>query len=163
ELNWFGKWDLSGGLLRLEDMSRIELPPELAAPNFLSGRAWLEIKNGDVELKHLEANAKVQLSAEKGEVKVIDINSRNARILGQLEIIGRPLIEAGSSPEQSTDIIDTQFDIPGTVTFFHDATPVPAVLRVAPRGAIDLPDLHVAEISFAKEIANSETSFRSGI
>ena len=163
ELIWSGNWDLSGGLLRLEDMSQIELPPGLAASNSLSGRAWLEIKNGDVGLKYFEAKPKAQLSVGKGELKIVDINSRNAPMLGQLEVIGRPVIEAGSSPEQSASIIETQFDIPGTVTFFHDATLVPAVLRVAPRGTLDLPNLHVGEVSFAKEITDSGTQFRSGI
>src|SRR5580692_8372566 len=66
-LNWSGSWDLSGGLLRMEDMSRIELPPELTSATLLSGNAWLEVSNGDFNLKHLELQQKAELSIKKGE------------------------------------------------------------------------------------------------
>ena len=163
QISWSGDWDLSGGLLRLEDMSRIEIPPELAAENTLSGRAWLEGNNGDFALRHLEIQAKAELSVKKAELQSLDINSRNSPLLGQLQVSGAPKIEAGRSPQESEKLSEAHFDIPGTVTFFHNGSQVPAILRVTPRGELTLADLAVDEISFAREKTDSETSFRSGI
>jgi hypothetical protein len=162
-LNWSGSWEVGDGLLRLEEMSRIELPPELADENLLSGRAWVEIKNGDVALKHLEAKAKSQLSLARGELKTVTIGLRAGSVLGQLEVLGKPVVEAGSTPEQGTTIAETTFSIPGTVTFFHSATSGPATLRAAPKGTIEFSNLHVDEISFAKEVLGSDIPFESGV
>jgi hypothetical protein len=163
ELSWSGNWDLSGGLLRLEDMSRIEIPPELANANLLSGRPWLEISNGDFGLKHLEVQSNAQVSVKRTEFHTLKISSWNAPLLGQLEVFGTPRMQAGLSPEQAEKLPETHFEIPGTITFYHDASQTPAILRIAPRGSIELTDLAVQELSFAREVTDSETSFRSGI
>jgi hypothetical protein len=163
QISWSGDWDLSGGLIRLEDMSRLEIPPELATENMLSGRAWLEGGHGNFALRRLEIQAKAELSVKKAELKTLDINSRNAPLLAQLQVFGAPKIEAGRSPGESEKLSEAHFDIPGTITFFHDGAQVPAILRVTPRGALTLTDLTVEEISFAREETDSDTSFRSGI
>jgi hypothetical protein len=163
QTSWSGNWDLSGGLLRLEDMSRIDIPPELAPQNMLSGRPWFEASNGDFTLKRLEFQAGAQLLVKKAELLGLDMNSWNSQLLGQLQVYGTPKLQAGRSPEESQKLSEARFDLPGTVTFFHDAAQVPAILRVTPRGSLTLTDLAVDEISFAREKADSETSFQSGI
>jgi hypothetical protein len=162
-ISWSGDWDLGGGLLRLDDMSRIEIPPELASDNVLSGRAWLEGSNGNFALRRLEIQANAELSVKKAELQSLDINSRNAPLLGQLQVYGAPKIEAGRSPQEAEKLSEARFDIPGTITFFHKAPQVPAILRVTPRGTLTLAGLPVEAISFAREETDSETSFRSGI
>ncbi len=163
ELVWTGNWALGNGLLRLEDMSRIELPPELAHSNLLSGRAWVEIKNRDVSLKHLDVKSKGQLALAQSEPKQVSISFRNASVLGELEVLGKPIVEAGPSPDRSVSLVESKFDVPGTVTFFHEAAPVPATLRAAPESVIEFLNLHVSEISFAKETPDSDVPFGSGI
>jgi hypothetical protein len=163
QTSWTGNWDLGGGLLRLEDMSRIEIPPELATENMLSGRPWFEGSNGDFALKRLEIQAEAELLVKKAELQTLGINSWNSQMLGQLQVYGTPKIQAGQSPQESEKLSEARFDIPGTITFFHDAAQVPSILRVTPRGSLTLADLAVEKISFAKEKADSETSFQSGI
>jgi hypothetical protein len=163
QIGWSGDWDLGLGLLRLEDMSSIEIPPELTTKNMLSGRAWLEGSNGGFALRRLDLQANAELSVKKAELQTLTINSWNAPFLGQLQVSGEPKIEAGESPEESEKLSEARFDIPGTVTFFHGAAQIPAVLRVTPRGALTLSGLAVNEISFAREETGTETSFRSGV
>lgn len=162
-VSWSGDWDLNAGLLRLEDMSRIEIPPELTTRNMLSGRAWLEASNSNFALMRLEIQAKAELSVKKAELQTLHINSRNAPLLGQLQVYGAAKIEAGPSPQESEKLSEARFDIPGTVTFFHNGAQVPAIIRAAPRSALTLAGLEVEGISFAREANDSETSFRSGI
>ncbi|MGX1050866.1 hypothetical protein AB7M74_001801 [Bradyrhizobium japonicum] len=163
QTSWNGNWDLGGGLLRLEDMSRIEIPPELADENMLAGRSWFEGSNGDFALRSLEIQAQSELLVKKAELQTLNINSWNSPLLGQLQVYGTPKIQAGRSPEKGEKLSETRFDIPGTITFFHDASQAPAILRVTPRGSLTLADLAVEKISFAREKADSETSFQSGI
>ncbi|WP_316205126.1 MULTISPECIES: hypothetical protein [unclassified Bradyrhizobium] len=160
-LNWSGSWDLSGGLLRVEGMSRVELPPELSRTPLLSGNAWLEISNGEFGLKHIELQPNAELSIKKGESEAVSINFSNAALLGQLEVFGKPLIQAGPSPEKTANLPATSFEIPGIVTFSHGAERTPGVLRVAPRSDLEFLDLAIRSISFARE--EPDTSFRSGI
>jgi hypothetical protein len=162
-LNWSGSWDLSGAPLRMQDMSRIELPPELSAATLLSGTPWLEVSNGDFGLKHLELQPNAELSIKKGELRTLSINFWNAAMLGQVEVFGKPVIEAGRAPEQTEKLSGASFEIPGIVTFYHDTARTPAVLRVTPRSELELVDLPIRSISFAREAADSDTSFRSGI
>jgi hypothetical protein len=163
QTSWTGNWDISGGLLRLEDMSRIEIPPELATNNMLSGRSWFEGSNGDFALTHLEVQAEAEFLVKKAESQTLVINSWNASLLGELKVYGTPKMQAGQLPEESEKLSEARFDIPGTVTFFHSAAQVPSTLRVSPRTSLTLADLPVDEISFARARADSETSFQSGI
>lgn len=163
QTSWSGNWDVSGGLLRLEDMSRIELPPELAAENMLVGRAWLEGSNGDFALKRLEFQADSEVLVKKTDLQTLNVNSWSSPLLGELQVYGTPKIQAGQSPEKNQKLTDARFDIPGTITFFHAAAQVPSILRLTPRGSLTLADLSVKEIAFAKERTDSETSFQSGI
>jgi hypothetical protein len=163
-LNWSGIWDLGGGLLRIENMSGIELPPGLSDATLLSGSAWLEVNNGEVSLKRLELQPKAELSVKKEEYQALIINSWNAPMLGQMQVFGKPVIRAGRSPEQNENLHAPNFtEIPELLTFYHDTAQTPAGLRVAPRGELELADLTIRSISFAKEATDSDTSFRSGI
>jgi len=73
------------------------------------------------------------------------------------------VIQAGPSPEQTENLSATSFEIPGIITFYHDTARTPAVLRVTPRDELELFDLAVQSMSFAREATDSDTSFRSGI
>jgi hypothetical protein len=104
------------------------------------------------------------LSLSTDVLKNVTIRSANSEIRGKLAIAGRPAVQAGSSPDQNDRISEASFTIPGTVAFFHSSrTQVPAFLRIAPKGTIDLRDLHVKELAFAKENADPEAPFQSGI
>ena len=164
-LNWSGSWDLSGGLhcARKTMLATIELPPELSEATLLSGSAWLEVSNGNFGLKHLELQPKAELSIKKDESQTVRINSWNAAMLGQVEVFGKPVIQAGQSPEQNEKVAVTNFEIPGLVTFYHDTARTPAGLRVSPASELELLDLATRSISFAREATDSATSFRSGI
>jgi hypothetical protein len=161
-LNWSGNWDLGGTPVRMQDMSRIDLPPELSSATLLSGTPWLEVSNGDFSLKRLELQPNAEISIKKGE-QTLSINSWNAPMLGQLELFGKPVVDAGRSLEQTEKLSAANFEIPGIVTFYHDTGRMPSVLRIAPHTALELADLPIQGISFAREAVDSDTSFRSGI
>jgi len=161
-LNWSGNWDLGGSPVRMQVMSRIELPPELSGATLLSGTPWLEVSNGDFSLKHLELQPNAEISVKKGE-QTLNLNSWNAEMLGQLELFGKPTVDAGQSLEHTEKLAGANFEIPGIVTFYHNAGRMPAALSVTPHGGLELADLPVQSISFAREAVDSDTSFRSGI
>jgi hypothetical protein len=161
-LSWSGLWDLGGSPVRIQDMSRIELPPELSGETLLSGTPWLEVSNGNFSLKHLELQPNAEISIKKGD-QTLNINSWNAAMLGQLELFGRPAVDAGRSLEHAEKLSGANFDIPGIVTFYHDAGRMPAGLRVTAHSGLELAELPVKDISFAREAVDSDTSFRSGI
>ncbi len=163
-LSWSGAWKMTSGLVRLEEMSLIEVPPELgAAANLLSGRAWLEISKGNLDLKHLELPPGAELSIRKEESQTLKITFQNASLLGQLGMYGTPAVEGGQSPEQTEKLASPHFDMPALITFYSDAVQAPAVLDVTPRNELELIDLPVQSISFAREAADSDMLFRSGI
>jgi len=163
DLEWSGTWNLSGGLLRVEEMSKIELPPELTDKNLLTGHAWLEIKRSDIQLKHLFVGKSAQLSIARNDVKMVDVTAVNAAILGELQVVGSAQMEAGDEPGQSASLAETSFEIPGTVTFSHGSATAPSFLRTTPKGAISFSDVHVKGLTFAKENEDPEAPFVSAI
>ena len=166
--NWSGTWNLNAGKLRMEYLSRVELPPELTATNLLTGLAWLESSNGNFALKSLELQANAEISFDKldqGDT-TWRIAFRNAPMLGQLEVSGAPAISAGRSPGQPVPLSQATFGIPRIVPFNHDGGQTAAVLSVTPRNALELVDLPIKQISFAREEEEeegSDTLFRSAI
>lgn len=208
-------WDLGGGLFRLQDMSRIEVPPELyqqrvleepepvrevsqelsknissfqrfwqwftgGGPSLDAARlkvedAWLEIKNTysnktknsdnntEMELTYFAAEPNTWLYFNRVALGVFEMRTADGAVLGELALTGAAAAEGGSSRADTMSFGPTQLDHPGIVVFSHRAIASQASVRFTPKDLLNLSDLRVRHLSFAKENTGPQTAFLSGL
>jgi hypothetical protein len=165
-LAWEGTWRVGSSVVRLQEFSKLELPPELGTFAPLTERAWLEITGGTIKLTRLDFSQDALVSINRNESGQVEVLTLDKTFQGQLDVAGTPRISAGSSPESSIHLLTATFDPPGTVTFYDAGRPgIPARLRVSPLENVELRRLPIRSLSLFTETTNAEqeSSFSSGI
>ena len=169
-LAWEGMWPVDGALVRLEEFTKLELPPELGAPQPLPDRAWLDIAGGDVQLTRLDMSQGAFVSVTRNASGDVDILTWDQPFQGELQVAGSPSISAGTR-NSKIPIAQATFDPPAppaTVTFDDDGRPsIPAHLR-ARAGRLEKLQLrrvpiHDLRLFTETTNANQQPSFISGI
>jgi hypothetical protein len=179
QYDWSGRWNLGSSLVRLQEMSKVRLPPELSPSGDLGERAWLDLEGGNFELTRLVSapgqtapGHGVSMSEkEPGSVELkfrsgaIELRSSSGAFDGELAVSGMPRVAAGHSAEPAASVDGpVQLDVPVSVAFHHSGHGgAPAVLAFSPRESLMLRDIHVTGINFLTQADAGTSSFRSGI
>jgi hypothetical protein len=164
-LAWEGMWRVGGPVIRLQEFTTLELPPELGVPQPLTGRAWLDIAGGVVKLTRLDLSQGALVSVRRNASGDVVILTKNKPFQGELQVAGSPNISAGAQHFQ-IPMAQATFDPPATVTFDEAGRPlIPAQLRASPLEKLQLRRVPIHELSLFTETtsADQQPSFTSGI
>jgi hypothetical protein len=164
-LAWEGRWRVGDAVIRLQEFTKLELPPELGAPQPLTDRAWLDITGGVVKLTRLDMSQGAPVSVRRNAFGDIVILTWNKPFQGELQVAGSPSISAGAQ-HSNTPIAQATFDPPATVTFDDAGRPlIPAQLRARPLEKLQLRRIPIHALSLFTETTNADQqpSFTSGI
>jgi hypothetical protein len=165
-LVWEGTWRVGGPVVRLQEFTKLELPPELGAHQPLTERAWLDIAGGTIKFTRLDISEDALVSVVRNESGHVEIMTLNKPFQGQLDVAGSPIVSAGLSPGSNVRLLNATFSPPATVTFYDAGRPgIPTRLRASPSEKIELRRLPIRSLGFFAETANAEqeSSFSSGI
>jgi hypothetical protein len=165
-LAWEGRWRVGGAVVRLQEFTTLELPPELSAPPQLTGRAWLDIAGGVIKLTRLDMSQGALVSVMSNASGDVDILTLNKPFQGELAVAGSPRISAGPAPDAKIPIAKATFDPPATVTFDDAGRQlIPARLRASPLEKLRLRRVPIHALSLFTETMNADqqSSFTSGI
>jgi hypothetical protein len=165
-LKWEGAWQAS--MVRLDDFSNIEVPPEVRTSGPLAQRAWLDVEARVIHVTRLEASQKARLTFTRDGSGTLHILVRNGLVRGSVDVAGRARISGGRGAGGTfdVDLPSLIFDPPGTFKFADDGrTGEPTHLRVKANDKLTLKSLVVGSIGFMSETTDEEqeTSFVSGI
>jgi hypothetical protein len=163
-LAWQGTWPVGRPMVRLEDVTKLEIPPEFGGTQQLTGRAWLNMLGGNIALTALDISRGAQVSVIRTDSGV-DILTLNKPFQGQLVVGGNPTISASRSPGIGIKPAH-QLNPPVTVSFYDAGRPaIPARLRVSPSKSLKLQPVPIDALSLFRETTDFEqrTSFASAI
>jgi hypothetical protein len=154
---WSGHWQLGDSVFRLDEMSEINLPPELSSVQELKGRAWLDIAKGSVALSDLELGSRGIFTFLRNSSAAINILSFNAPLKGQLQIFGSPAVSAGEAPSRSTALQTPHLEVPLTILFYGDGHPrIPARIRLNAKDKITWRNIAISKLSFFREESGAD-------
>jgi hypothetical protein len=163
---WTGIWRFQDAPFRLDELSEIELPAEFSLQPKLTGRAWLDVENGQVTLSALELGAHGSLSLLRNASSATEFLMLDSSLRGQAQISGMPVISAGDAPSRSIVSMSSNLDTPVIASFYDAGRPsIPARIRVTPKEKVVWRNIAVERLSFMREATNTRALplFVSGI
>jgi len=160
---WSGNWQLGDGVTRLDEMTEINLPPEVSTSPELKGRAWLDIDKGRVAINELEFEPRGMLAIFHQQTRAMLLLSRNAPTRGVLQMSGSPAVSAGTASNRAIELRTASFEIPGIISFYDvGRSSIPARLAVRVGDTVTWRNLPIVGLSFSREEGQAG-SFVSGI
>jgi hypothetical protein len=156
---WKGSWRIDPNRIQLNDLSRIELPPEFSFTNFPAKTTSivLKISQGTASFKQLEFRPGTKLNIDTSAAGQVQMFCRGADMSGSINATGRISGIATSANGIHSQLNETPFDgPPALITFGGTGTDTaPISLRVASLTSLNLRDLSVLGLSVLDE--DSET------
>jgi hypothetical protein len=165
EFRWSGRWNLGKSRVHIQEISKVELPPEFSASGDLVDRAWLDIDDGKADLIGLTSKPNSLLSIARGQSDAVDLRSKDAALDGQLTVSGSPRVTAGRAQDTGISVQSAMpLEIPAIVGF-HDLgrSGAPAVLSFSPIERVIFRDISIVGLNFLIEVDTRIASFRSAI
>lgn len=157
-LRWTGDLHLASELIRLQHVSRIDLPPEYVTPTPLAGPAWLNltIADGRATLRRLMIEKDATVTFVHSQTGTAEIATHGI-MSGELDAAGLVSATMGSTPAGELRLGEVRFDGPPALFgFAADGTGAePSGLRMPLSQPLVLHDLAVSGLGLMEERADA--------
>jgi hypothetical protein len=152
---WQGGWPKGGGhFVHLRDFHKLEMPPEYRQGQSLQGRAWLDVRGGQIQINELTVNRNAELVLTRNDDGDVDIQTRYAPFRGELSAAGKLAISADSVPSH-IEPAHVDWRLPVSVGFLDDGRHViRADLRTSVSKNLTLPPISIDQLSLFSEAPN---------
>jgi hypothetical protein len=154
DFSWHGIWLFDPKQLRLQNFTRIELPPEYGPRK--ENSLELSVARGSVRVGRLSFGRGASVTIDTNEGGAADIVVRGAPFSGDIDVSGEVNGHAGLNPNDNLPL--KQFDPempPGRFAFRYDGQSSPdqqpPFIHGSPVETLTLPDIVVSNLSFVEQ------------
>jgi hypothetical protein len=158
-LSWHGAWRVDPEQVRLENFTRIVLPPEYGQRSESS--LELNVQTGSVRVGHLFFDRGALLTITASESGAADLVVSSAIFRGDLDVSGE--VNGHTGPGLDNSLPLERYDSetpPGRFSFMYDGQDVrgqrPPFIHGSPVEVLAFPDIEVTNLSFVDERVNPE-------